>query len=60
MHRHEFVFYPTNSHHECNLKGSNNSYTFSTLIHIKYYRNTNFLPIKFRHVLFYSLKERIK
>jgi hypothetical protein len=27
---------PTNSHHEFNLKGSNNSYTFSTLIHIKY------------------------
>jgi hypothetical protein len=23
-------------------------------------RNTNFLPIKFHHVLFYSLKERIK
>ena len=36
MYRYEFVFYPTNSHHEFNLKGSNNSYTFSTLIHIKY------------------------
>jgi hypothetical protein len=27
---------------------------------IAYYRNTNFLPIKFCHVLFYSLQERIK
>jgi hypothetical protein len=36
MHRHEFVLYPTNSHHEFNLKGSNNSYTFNTLVHIKY------------------------
>ena len=27
MHKHEFVLYPTNSHHEFKQKGSNNSYT---------------------------------
>jgi hypothetical protein len=36
MHKHEFVFYPTSSHHEFKQKGSNNSYTLSTLIHTKY------------------------
>jgi hypothetical protein len=28
--------YPTNSHHEFKQKGSNNSYTFNTLIYTKY------------------------
>ena len=36
MHRHEFVFYPTSSHHEFKQEGSNNSYAFSALIHTKY------------------------
>jgi len=36
MHGHEFVFYPIKSYHEFKLKRSNNSYTFSTLIHTKY------------------------